>query len=292
MKKSKTISAILENPHTVLVLRNFLMYQYKKSNNNTNYKIDIYCPADLNLELISNFQIKKYLFARKLKIIIKIFFNLLFKRSEILLLNDLGLLNKIMIILLPAKKLFIIDEGIASIYRSNFEINLMNFRKRTSYYSMWESVNNSQRGLFNQDFYKMTKEKNFYDTFFYIASIKDEIFITRDSEKRIIESLKDIAKENNQKLSIIIHRANSINDYKSDEIYNGVEILQFDKPFEQIYLSTVFKNCSFSTFYSSALNVVSNDCKKYIITSSYVDPETNLDKTFLEKLLTSRDHPI
>lgn len=283
MKNNFIVYAIIENQHAALVLRNFILNEEK--NLNKKIYLNIFSPEEVNLNYLEQIDFKKSIFVRSFKIIIKLFIKFLKSKSDILVLNDLGLLSKLIILIFPAKKVVVIDEGIASIYRSNFDIKLLSFRKRTHYYSMWEQVNELQKGSFNQKFFEITKDRTFANKFFYIASIKDEACITRESERNIINSLKEKSQELNQDLVIIIHRANKVGDYTCDSYYDGIEILRLSEPFEHFYLGNVFKHCSFSTWYSSALNVVFSEHNRFIITSKYIDPEYNLKKTFLQKIL-------
>lgn len=284
MKDNIKIFAIVENQHAALVLRNFILNDKEKSNKII--YLNIFSPEGVNLDFFKKIDFKRYAFKRSFKKLIHIFLELLKSKSDVLVLNDLGLLSKIIILVFPAKKVVVIDDGVASIYRSNLDINLLNFRKRTHYYSMWAQVSKLQKGLFNQKFFKTSKSTTVANKFFYIASIKDESSISRQSEKNIIDKLKEKSKELNQDLIILIHRNNIVEDYTNDVYFHGIEIIKLSEPFELYYLSNVFKNCSFSTWYSSALNIVFSEHKRFIVTSNYIDPEYNLKKTLIQKIFT------
>lgn len=281
------ISAILDNPHSVMVFRNFILQRISEYPDEHLF-LNIVCPSSLDLSMLEKFRFNVINYKRDVKGIVQLY-KFFFKNSpKFLLLNDLGILNKILAVTLRAKRVYIIDDGIASIYRSLIDIFFINIRLRSFYYSMWDRVSMLQRGKFNQKFLSLDKENYFEDMHFYIASIKNESSINKLSEKNIIDKLKKTAISKNQKLIVLIHRANTVKEYHEDEIYYGVEIKKFNKSFEEIYLSSNFQNCSFSTFYSSALNVIGNEHQKFIVTSSYVDPEYKLKKTLLQRLFRIR----
>jgi len=207
---------------------------------------------------------------------------LLSREKKLLISNDLGIVNKIIIILMPCKAI-IIDDGTASLYRSSFFYSASGFiMKKIKFYSSYPRIFQSQSGFFNKNFFynKIAPSlpyRCFVNKLFFISSNSLLDGLLPSCEAEFYRRLKNYAVSLGLELIVIMHPTEGIKSYHSNFL-----TIYTNPNFECWYSSNIFENCTFATLYSSSIVCVSNAHSRIFITDLF---HVKLKKTFLRKIL-------
>jgi hypothetical protein len=211
---------------------------------------------------------------------------------EAIVITDIGFKNKLLITFLKCKRVYIIDDGLASSRRSRSIYNLMSFfselstlfvkKKEISYYSVFKAAFTEQPGEFNCSIKGLFKGRPnvFENKLFYICSYPTIDGMSLEDERRLIDKLIHYSKSINKKLIILPHRRDN---QKLNSTYIFKEyILNTNVAFEEFYYTNNFFGCNFITLYSGAILVVSKrDNPGYLV--DYFEPK--IKQSFFEKVL-------
>tara|TARA_B100000900_G_scaffold370996_1_gene349900 strand:- start:14321 stop:15268 length:948 start_codon:yes stop_codon:yes gene_type:complete len=181
---------------------------------------------------------------------------------------DIGIYNKLLIIFIRSKNIFILDDGLASVMRkrsiTNFIIYFAKiFGKNIFYLSMFKKSFPSQSGKFNINFRQTTIKNTYKNKCFYICSNPTSDGMSIDDEDALIKKILSFSIQNNKELVILPHRRN---EHKKNDNYKYIKyVFNKSNTFEEFYTESKFQNCFFMTLYSSAIFAVGDDQPKYIL---------------------------
>ena len=214
---------------------------------------------------------------------------------EVIVIPDIGFRNKLLITFLKCKRVYIIDDGLASIARSRSIYNLMSFfsdlstlfikEKEISYYSLFKAAFTEQPGEFDCSIKSLFEGRQnvFENKLFYICSYPTIDGMSLEDERRLIDKLIHYSKSINKNLIILPHRRDK-RKFNSTYIYKEY-ILNTNMAFEEFYYTNNFSGCNFITLYSGAILVVSKkDNPGYLV--NYFKPrikQSFFDKMFLRQ---------
>ena len=137
---------------------------------------------------------------------------------EVIVIPDIGFKNKLLITFLKCKRVYIIDDGLASTTRSRSIYNLMSFfsdlstlftkKKEISYYSLFKAAFTEQPGEFNCSIKGLFEGRAnvFENKLFYICSYPTIDGMSLEDERRLIDKLIHYSKSINKTLIILPHR--------------------------------------------------------------------------------------
>ncbi len=222
----------------------------------------------------------------------KIFFSYKTRLNN-LFVTDLGIKNKILIILMRYDNLYILDDGLASILREEkavkFILSLsrsifnLNGRRIINYLSLYKKIYPFQPGYFNLCLFKKKKRNVFKNKCIYVCSAPTMDGMSMNDENILTEKVKRFSDSIKKELLIIPHR---LEEEKFSKKYKFSEyVYKIDSIFEEFYLNSEFMNCSFITLYSGAILCVDDLHKKYYI-RDYFKPR--IKRTFINKIFFKR----
>lgn len=295
-KSSNSSLAIIDVPISLLALRSSLT-------NNDEINVDI---STLTLSLNDNKKLKN-LHVNLFKetnceihskksfywIIKKIIFSYK-NRLNNLFITDLGIKNKMLIILMRYDNLFILDDGLASILREEKAIKFIMFisksifnlngRRNIRYLSLYKKVYELQPGYFNLKLSNKKKSNVFENKCFYVCSAPTDDGMSIKDEDILTERVKSFSESLKKELLIIPHR---VEEGKLSKKYKFSKyVYKIDSIFEEFYSNSEFKNCTFITLYSGAILCVDDSHEKFYI-RDYFKPK--IKKTFINKILLKKN---
>lgn len=251
------------------------VYLYMNESSHTPHDFNIILPNEENL-----IQQYKRLFKNKSNLLIRgidiTAGRIILMRSDQLILNELGIKNKILALIMNYKTLIVIDDGLASAFRTNRTMFLLNLITSCSFIFMkrrkiriYSNINEPEK------FSRIFKDKKFSqnlfkDNFFYICSAPILDGLNRDKENNLINILLKIAQATGKNLIILPHRRDPIK-FRADYLYSA-HVLNPQIPFEEFYYKNRFINCAFVTLYSTAILCVSSQHQRFFI-KNYFKPK-------------------
>ena len=198
---------------------------------------------------------------------------LIFTRCNQLILNELGARNKFLALAMNYNKLIIIDDGLASAFRTNRTMFLLSLlsscsliflkKRRLRIYSNIDSPYKFSRIFLD----KKDSKKVFKDKLFYICSAPILDGLNRENENNLIDLLTQVARGDRKTLVILPHRRDPMK-FKRDYKYSS-HVLNPKIPFEEFYFSNNFINCDFVTLYSTAILCVSDQHGRFFISNFF-----------------------
>jgi len=294
-KSSESSLAIIDVPISLLALHSSLT-------NNDELNVDI---STLTLSLNDNKNLKD-LHANVFKeinyeihskknlywLIKKIFLSYK-NRLNNLFITDLGIKNKMLIILMRYDNLFILDDGLASILREEKAIKLilsisksifnLNGRRNINYLSLYKKIYELQPGYFNLKLSNKKKSNVFENKCIYVCSAPTMDGMSINDENILTERVKSFSESLKKELLIIPHR---VEEEKFSKKYKFSKyVYKMDSIFEEFYLNSEFKNCTFITLYSGAILCVDDSHEKFYI-RDYFKPQ--IKRTFINKILLKK----
>ena len=252
----------------------------------------------LNLRDYSSLQFKNTINLRLYKkTSILLLLNLIFSsyryKTKTLILCDLGLFNKLLIILMRYDHLYIVDDGLASFNRTKNSVNFLlkaakifaglRGARIVDFYSIYPKLITNQLGFFDQKLVPNHDDKSgiiYKDTVFYIYSFPRADGMDESFETTIINFVKDhFLTTTVNSFTFLPHRRNPMShdiNFKFSK-YLMANYLSF----EDFYYSNTFKNCVFVTLYSGAICCVSSQHERYYIKSKFIP---SIEKTLIQKI--------
>lgn len=289
---SKKSIAFIETPYAALCLFAFI-----KQNNIRNDSITIIAKNDPLIHSVFenfSFPISYEPSNQKINFFIKeIFLSIFSKKDQLIISSFLGAKNKLIALLIRSKAYIYLDDGLACLMYRKLSIKSLELALRVvnfadvdiTFFSTYPKVFKSQKGIFNvelQKYFAGDVKRNsrlFSNKCFYICSYPIFDGLSIDEEEKLIYFLKSFAKERKQQLIILPHRRDLNKKDKDYKFYSNILITNV--PFELFYLSNHFKNSSFVTLYSSAINIVENSHERFFIPEVFTP---SIGKTFFQKI--------
>ncbi len=137
---------------------------------------------------------------------------------------DIGIFNKLLIIFMRSKNVFILDDGLASAMRKKISSRLIIFlskvfsNKKVFYMSMFGKSFSFQKGIFNVNFVNTAEKTLYKDKCFYICSGPTLDGMKINEENHLIKNIISFSHENGQELIILPHRRD-FKKYKKDYFF-------------------------------------------------------------------------
>lgn len=269
--------AFLEVPLSMFILKNALDTKYRDLGI-LKHEVSFVIPESKQLERLKlkyfSTSYSKFYKARNFIWLLNNILESYHKKIENVFICDIGIFNKLLIILIRSKNVFILDDGLASAMRKKTSSRIIIFlskvfrKKEVFYMSMFGKSFSFQDGVFNINFVNTAEIKCYKDKCFYICSGPTLDGMNIEDENHLIKKIISFSNQNGQDLIILPHRRD-ISKLKKDYIY-GSYIHNNYETFEEFYTENKFYNCSFMTLYSSAIFSVDDKNEKYILRDFFI----------------------
>jgi len=189
------------------------------------------------------------------------------KTSSVYIGSHLGYQNKLLVIvsIILNYRIYILDDGLYSVYYPNWLLFLMSFYKKLRWLSFYQRDNN-HKSIQNYCLLPISnlnsKKEKFHNKIFLILSNFSLLGISESREKRLIKKAEKLASDNSMELVVLPHRRGRHELYKKMKL-NLISMQH--ACFEHWYLDSNFENCMTIAYASSIWGVLEDNRTKNIL---------------------------